>query len=320
MNTDSTGTLFLPPQSSTISGQVDSIFNFLFITSIVFFLIVVSVAVFFVIRYRKKAETTVQEAPTYNLKLEILWTAIPTILVFVAFFLGFRAFIKMHIVPKDALQVKVTSQKWFWTFDYPDVGVNSVNELVVPVGKPVQLTMSSKDVIHSFYVPGFRIKMDVLPNRYTVTWFEASRTGEFQLFCAEYCGTGHSEMIGKVKVLSEREYNDWLQAGSGGGGEGISLVDLGAKLYRAKACVSCHSIDGTPGIAPSFKGRFGTQIQLEGGKQILADENYLRESMLDPTAKVALGFQPVMPSYQGILKDKDIDALVAFIKSLQKQK
>ena len=226
-------------------------------------------------------------------------------------------FIKMHIVPKDALQVKVTSQKWFWTFDYTVEGVNSLNELVVPVGKPVQLTMSSKDVIHSFYVPGFRIKMDVLPNRYTVTWFEATRKGEFELFCAEYCGTGHSEMIGKVRVVSEREFKDWIGAGSAVD-EGLSLVDLGAKLYTAKACITCHSIDGAPGIAPSFKGRFGIQIQLEGGKQTISDENYLRESILKPMAKIAYGFQPVMPAYQGILKDREIDALVEYIKSLQK--
>ena len=317
MNTDSTATIFLPPQGSTISGQVDTIFNFVFIASIVFFLIVVSVAVFFVIRYRKRAGMAVAEAPSHNLKLEILWTVIPTILVFIAFFLGFRTFIKMHIVPKDALQVKVTSQKWFWTFDYTVEGVNSLNELVVPVGKPVQLTMSSKDVIHSFYVPGFRIKMDVLPNRYTVTWFEATRRGEFELFCAEYCGTGHSEMIGKVRAVSEREFKDWIGAGSAVD-EGISLVELGAKLYTAKACITCHSIDGAPGIAPSFKGRFGIQIQLEGGKQTISDENYLRESILKPMAKIAYGFQPVMPAYQGILKDREIDALVEYIKSLQK--
>jgi len=318
MPPDTTGTLFLPPQGSTISGSVDSLFHFILVTSTIFFLIIVLGALYFVLRYRKRANTAVQltSGPTHSTKLELLWTIIPTILVFIVFLWGFKTYLRMHVVPGDALKIKVTAQKWFWSFDYTKSGAKSLNELVVPVGKPVELTMSSTDVIHSFYVPGFRIKMDVLPNRYTVTWFEATNAGVYDLFCAEYCGTGHSEMIGKVRAVGEREFSQWLEASSSSG-EGMPLADYGAKLYSSKACVTCHTIDGTVKVGPSFKGLFGTQQVMVDGKRVLVDENYLRESILNPMAKVVAGFQPVMPSFQGLLNDKDIDALVEYIKSLQ---
>lgn len=315
MQTDTTGTFFFLPQSSTISSDVDALFHFILYSSIVFFLIIVLGALFFVFRYRKRAELELSEGSSHNLKLEIIWTLIPTILVFIVFAWGFKTYLKMNVVPKDAIQVKATAQKWFWTFDYVKSGVNSMNELVVPIGKPVQLTMSSQDVIHSFFVPGFRIKMDVLPNRYTVTWFEATQKGEFDLFCAEYCGTGHSQMIGKVKVVSDREYSEW-EENSGISGEGMPLAEFGAKLYQSKSCITCHSTDGTPRIGPSFKGRFGTEQPMANGPIVLIDENYVRESVLNPMAKQAKGFQPVMPSFQGLLKEKEIDALIEYIKSL----
>lgn len=315
MKPDTSGTIFLPPQSSTISPQVDSLFNFVFWTSVIFFLIVTLGVTYFVIRYRRRAATTLATNPAHNTKLEILWTVIPAILVFIVFFWGFRVFLRMQIVPKDAIQVKVTGQKWFWTFDYPKEQVNSLNELVVPIDTPVELTMSSTDVIHSFYVPGFRIKMDVLPNRYTITWFEATQEGVYDLFCAEYCGTGHSQMIGKVRVVNEREYREWLQSSSAPA-EGVSLVEYGAKLYTSKACVTCHSIDGRPGIGPTLKGIFGKSHLMQSNEQIVVDPNYIRESILNPSAKIVRGYQAVMPSYQGIITDREIDGLVEYIKSL----
>lgn len=316
MQTDTTGTFFMPPQSSTISGDVDALFHFILYASLVFFLIIVVGAAFFVIRYRKRAQTQLSTGPSHNMKLEILWTIIPAILVFIVFAWGFKTFLRMNVVPGDALEIKVTGQKWFWSFDYVKDGATSMNELVVPVDKPVQLTMSSKDVIHSFFVPGFRIKMDVLPNRYTVTWFEATQEGVYDLFCTEFCGTGHSEMIGKVRVVNQDEYKEWLES-SGGGGEGMTLAEYGAKLYQSKACITCHSLDGTPKIGPSFKGRFGVTEKMADGASVVIDENYIRESILNPMAKQVQGYQPVMPSYQGLLKDKEIDALVEYIKSLQ---
>ncbi len=318
MENDTTGTLFLPPQSSTISGDVDALFNFVLYASIVFFLLVVLLSLFFVLRYRRRGQLTLSTGPSHNTKLEIVWTLIPLVLVFIVFFWGFKTFLKMHIVPQDAIDIKVTAQKWFWTFDYTKAGVNSLNELVVPVDQPVQLTMSSTDVIHSFYVPGFRVKMDVLPNRYSVTWFQANHTGEFDLFCAEYCGTSHSDMIGKVRVLNEREYNEWLEQQSMGGDD-MPLPELGAKLFSSKACITCHTVDGIPKVGPSFKGRFGSKQPMDDGQQVLIDENFVRESILSPMAHVAQGFQPVMPSYQGLLKEREIDALIEYMKSLQEE-
>jgi cytochrome c oxidase subunit 2 len=313
---DSTGTLFLPPGQSTIAPDVDALFNFILYASIALFLIVVSLMTFFVLRYRRRGEDKVTSGVSHNIKLELVWSIIPTILVIIVFFWGFRVFMKMHIAPKDAYEIKVTGQKWFWSFDYPN-GASTVNDLVVPAGKPVKLLMSSQDVIHSFYVPDFRIKMDVLPNRYTLTWFEAPDPGEHNLFCAEYCGTSHSDMIGLVRVMREREFDEWLEEGAGGG-EGLSLDDYGKQLYTSKACKTCHRIDAAAHTGPGFLGIYGAAHELSDGQTVTVDENYIRESILDPQAKIVAGYQPVMPTYQGLLDDRQVDALIAYIKSLQK--
>jgi cytochrome c oxidase subunit 2 len=220
----------------------------------------------------------------------------------------------MKVPPSNAIEVKVTGQKWFWTFKYKE-GANTTNELVVPVNKPIRLLMSSKDVIHSFFVPNFRVKMDVLPNRYTTLWFEAIDTGEFDIFCTEYCGTGHSEMIGKVKVVSDADFQTWLS--SSGGGSDLTPEEWGKELYTSKACFTCHSLDGNPGVGPTFSGLFGREEEMTDGTTVVADENYIRKSILEPQAQVVQGFQPVMPTYQGLLKDEEIDALVAFFKTLK---
>jgi cytochrome c oxidase subunit 2 len=315
---DTTGTLFLPPGHSTIAGEVDALFNFILYASIFFFAIVVGGIIYFIWKYRYRGKPGLTSGKAHDTKLEIAWTIVPLILVIALFFWGFRVYLKMHVVPKDAIEVKVTGQKWFWSFDYPN-GAGTVNELVVPVNKAIKLLMSSKDVIHSFFVPQFRIKMDVLPNRYTVTWFEATNTGTYDLLCAEFCGKGHSEMIGTVKVVSEREYSEWLESGAAMG-EGMSLVDFGASLYKGKACITCHSVDGSNMTGPTFKGAYGKEQPLEDGSTVVVDENYIRESILNPQAKVAAGYQPVMPTYQGILKDRQIDAIIEYIKSLKDSK
>jgi cytochrome c oxidase subunit 2 len=310
------GTVYMPPASSTIAGEVDSLFYFIFYSSVILFAIVMAATAYFIIRYRRKGERTLTSGVAHNTKLEILWTVIPTIMVFIVFVWGFKTYLKMQVAPKDAYEIKVTGQKWFWTFDYPN-GINSLNQLYVPVDRPVKLLMSSQDVIHSFFVPDFRVKMDVLPNRYTLAWFEANKKGSYNILCTEYCGKGHSEMLAQVNVLSELDFNDWLEKSSIDIPEGMSLEEAGANLFRTKACITCHSIDGTPGIAPSFKGRYGQLQRMTDGNELMLDENYMRESILNPQAKVVQGYQPVMPTYQGILKDRQIDALIAYIKSLQ---
>ncbi len=314
MNTN--GTLMLPSVSSTFAKDVDSLFNFIFYTSLVIFALVILVMVYFGIRYRRqKGQDGLTSGLDHNNTLEIIWTIIPTILVMVVFFWGFKIYMKMNVIPRNALEIKATGQKWFWTFDYAD-GAASTNELIIPVDQPVKLLMSSQDVIHSFFVPAFRAKMDVLPNRYTLIWFEATETGEFDLFCTEYCGKGHSEMIGKVRVLPKSEFENWL-ASSTVIDESIPLDQLGEQVFQKKACFTCHAVDGTRLVGPPLNGIFGNPVKHTDGSTVTVDENYIRQSLLDPQSQVVEGYTPVMPTYQGQLKDREIDALNAYIKSLK---
>ncbi len=305
---------YLPAQNSTIASEVDALFNFVLYLSYFFFALVTGGSFYFAIKFRKKGERKFTPGISHNLTLELFWTIIPTILVFVIFVWGFNTYLKMNIPPGDAQELKVTAQKWFWTFSYPE-GVTTTNEIVVPVNKPYKLLMSSQDVIHSFFIPSFRVKMDVLPNRYTQLWFEATQMGTFDLFCTEYCGKGHSGMIGKVKVVSDEEYKKWLIQNATA--SNLPPEELGAELYKSKACFTCHSIDGNPGVGPSFKGIFGRNEKFVDGSSLTADENYIRESILNPQLKVVEGYQPVMPTYQGILKNNEIDALIAYLKTLK---
>ena len=309
--------MFMPPGSSTIAPEVDSLFYFITVASVAIFAIVTALTVLFIILYRRRGEPGLTSGKDHSLGLELVWTIIPTILILVVFAWGFKGYMKMSVVPQGATEIKVTGQKWFWSFDYPE-GMSTVNELVVPVGKPIKLLMSSKDVIHSFFVPSFRMKMDVVPNRYTITWFEATKTGNYQLFCTEYCGTKHSSMIGLVKVVTEEEYAKWLDASSGPG-EGVTPAEWGAQLFKSRACITCHSTDGTKIVGPSLKDRYGATSFFTDGTSATVDENYVRESILLPRAKVVAGYDPVMPTFQGILKERDVDALIAYIKSLSKQ-
>lgn len=305
---------YLPPQASTNASDVDELIKFILSTSIYLFLFVTVISLYFLWRFRRGKKVTFTSGIASNVRLEILWTVIPTILVFIVFYWGFTSFLKLYVVPEKSLEIKVTGKKWLWSIDYPN-GVNTVNEFVIPVDKPIKVLISSEDVIHSFYIPAFRIKQDAVPNRYTVVTFQAKDVGEYDLFCAEYCGKGHADMIGKVRVLSEPDYEKWLQ--SAGGAETLSPVELGKKLYTQKACNTCHSIDGSVGFGPTMKGFYGRPAKLTDGSTVEADENYLRESILEPSAKIAEGYKPNMPTYQGILKSKDVDAIIAYIKTLK---
>ncbi|MFC2150605.1 cytochrome c oxidase subunit II [Calditrichota bacterium] len=312
---DTTGTFWMPQAASTVAGETDALFYFLLWLSVFFFVLIVTLMVAFAFKFRQKGATPEPtHGEAHNNLLEWIWVVVPTIIVIIIFVWGAKGFMKMAVVPAGAMEVKVTGQKWFWSFDYPE-GASTINELVVPVDKPVKLLMSSQDVIHSFFVPEFRVKRDVLPNRYQVTWFEATQVGEYRLYCAEYCGSKHSAMLGTVRVVSDREYNEWLEDAAFSG-EGMTPEDYGAKLYLSKACNTCHTVDGAAGNGPSFLGVFGHDVKLASGETVTADENYIRKSILTPAADVVAGFTPIMPTYQGLLKDRDIDALIAFIKSL----
>ena len=307
------GSFWLPPDASTTAHNVDWLFQFILGISVFFFLLIVAVMIFFVIRFRRRAGHAAEDSPSHNTALEITWTVIPVILVAVIFYFGFKGFIDMATPPGNAYEVQVEGQKWSWTFTYPNGYVDS--NLHVPVDRPVILVMSSADVIHSLFIPAFRVKQDVVPGRYTKIWFEATEVGEFDIFCAEYCGTSHSDMLAKAVVHGPGGFETWLAEASNFLAT-MSPVDAGRKLVQVRGCFQCHTTDGTARIGPSFKEVFGRSRALATGQKVVVDENYIRESILEPMAQVAAGYDPVMPTYQGRLKDDEILAIIEYMKSL----
>jgi cytochrome c oxidase subunit 2 len=310
------GSFWLPKQSSTLAPEIDSSFNFVLYVCLVFFVGIVAAALWFAIRYRKrKGNTIATTGLDHSLKLEVTWTILPAILLLGLFMVGFKGFVSAHVAPADALEVKVTAEKWMWTFSYPD-GTVTTNELGVPKDRPVKLIMSSKDIVHSFYVPEFRVKQDVVPGAYTLIWFQATEAKEVALLCAEYCGTGHSDMLGKVTAMDESKFKEWLANGGSAGDPKMPPAERGKMLFNQKSCSNCHSVDGTRIQGPSLKGVFGRNEQLEGGANVLVDENYIRESLMDPQAKIVKGYPGSMPTFRGLLKDKDVDAIIAYLKTV----
>ena len=323
--------LFLPEQASTFAPRIDSLHFFVILTTMVVSTGVGLTALGLFVRYRRRSED--QLTPHVE---PSVWFEVGIIVVPLAFFLGwfaigYRDFVWMTTPPPNTLDVYVTAKKWMWQFAYPE-GPNSIGQLRVPLGRPVRLLMTSRDVIHSFYVPAFRVKQDVLPGRYTQLWFEATQTGRFQVFCAEYCGMGHSMMWAEVVVMKGEEFDAWLaeerrglasrQDGSAYDEEldftsAGNLVAQGKRLAEDKGCMKCHSIDGSAHIGPSWLDLYRRQEKLASGELVVADEGYLTESMMDPRARVVAGFQPVMPTFQGRLAAADTAALVEFIKSLR---
>jgi cytochrome c oxidase subunit 2 len=304
--------IIMPAQGTAYAGQVDGLWLFLIWVTVFFFLLVAGLVTYFVFKYRRRGPNDRTPNITHHTGLEVAWTLIPLALVILIFFWGFRSYMEAQVSPAGALEIQVTAKKWVWQFEYPD-GTRSINELHVPLGKPVKLVMTSEDVIHSFFVPTFRLKQDVVPGVYTQLWFQASEPGVHRLLCTQYCGRGHSDMGGKIFVDNEKKYSDWLENG-GDAGKNMPLAQLGALLYQSHGCQTCHSLDGTRGEGPSFKGVFGHEVKLSDGKSVLADENYVRESILLPQAKIVAGFGPIMPTFQGMLREREIQALIEFVK------
>ncbi len=309
-------TFWMPQQASSFATQVDWIFYFIFYIALFFFLLIVALAFYMVLRFRRRPGVKPQDSPNHNTALEITWSVIPIIIVILIFLAGFRGFVDMSFVPSGAYQIGVEAQKWNWNFSYPNGFVDT--ELHVPVNQPVTLTMKSLDVVHSFFVPQFRIKRDVVPGRYNKTWFEATKTGTYDLFCAEYCGTGHSDMHTIVVVEEPGAFQEYLNKASKYL-DTLPPEQAGEQLYKKRGCSQCHSIDGKPGTGPSLLGIWGHEQLLTGGGKAVVDENYVRESILAPSSKIVAGFDNVMPTFQGRLKEKEIDYLIAFIKSLEKK-
>lgn len=305
------GSSFMPPQGSTMASNVDSLYWFLIIISVIASLLVICGMMWFIFKYRRKSENDKTAYITHNHLAEFLWSFIPLVLFMVAFVWGWKVFVDLRKPPEGAYEVYVKAYKWAWEFEYNN-GKQSPGELVVPAGRPIRLVMTSKDVLHSFFVPSFRIKQDVVPGMYTQTWFEAPEEGEFQIFCTEFCGLNHSGMLAKVKVVSQEKFDAWLQ---GKAIEKLTPLQLGEKLYVTRNCNGCHSTDGSIKVGPSFKGLFGKERTFADGSTTVADENYIRNSLLNPNSQVVKGFTPQMPTYAGQVSDEDIMALIEFIKS-----
>lgn len=356
----------LPERASTYAIDTDTAFWITFWLSFIFFVIINIALVVFIIKYRKRPGDEEPGAPiSHNTPLEIVWTVIPTILLFVIFWFGYRAYAKVKWPEeKPTLEIRITARQWGWTAEYPDgkkiitgtikddraITPNDFQPIIfVPAGEPVLLIFTSQDVIHSFYIPKFRVKYDAVPGRFTKIWFQAKKPGEYEVFCTEYCGAWHSRMPAKVVVLppkqferlisiptdkfnntlanmpldsvyailnlSDKEFEEW----SGAQEKLMAMLSPAerGKLISQKLCVSCHSFDGSPGIGPTWKGLFGHEVELSDGKKVVADENYIRESILDPKAKIVKGFQAVMPPFQGQLSEEQISDIIEFIKTLK---
>lgn len=305
-------TIWLPEQVSTHASDIDALFYFILWTSVVIFAGVVLTMLYFVYKYRRRSPADRTELVVPSKLIEVSWIIVPAILVLIIFNWGFQGFLRLNVAPADAYQINVIGKKWLWEFEYPN-GARTIGELHVPADRPVRLQMSSEDVIHSFSIPAFRVKMDVLPNRYSAVWFEATQEGEYQVFCTEYCGTQHSNMLATVTVHSREGFNEWLQ--TGGGLDDMPLVELGERLYTQLACNACHTMDGTSVVAPSLQGIYGTERQFTDGTSATADENYLRESILQPGALIVQGYQNVMPPSYGGLSERELNALIEFIRA-----
>jgi cytochrome c oxidase subunit 2 len=305
------GTLWLPEATSTLAPEVDALFYFVLWASVVLFVLVVLGIVVFTLKFRRRHAAERPEPFEENKLLEISWIVVPTILVLIIFVWGFRVYVRLLVAPAEAYQVQVTARMWSWVFTYPN-GASSTGELHVPADRPVKLVMSSQDVIHSLFIPNFRVKHDVLPNRYTSVWFEATKPGTYPIYCTEYCGTQHSGMLARVVVESQDVFDRWLEEAGAGAGD-LSPAQFGERLYQQQGCQACHSLDGTAVIGPTFQGLFGRTETMQDGSSMPVDENYLRESILQPRAHVVQGYQPVMPDYSG-LGEEQVNALVAFIK------
>jgi cytochrome c oxidase subunit 2 len=298
-----------PQQASEFAARVDALYTFLIVLSVVFGLGIAAALAVFAVRFRRRTPGDRPALIEGALALELAWTVGPLVIVTIIFFWGTSLFYSMQRVPPDAMEIYVVGKRWMWKVQHM-TGQREINELHVPVGQAVRLTLTSEDVIHSFYIPAFRIKKDAVPGRYTSEWFRATRPGRYHLFCAEYCGTKHSGMIGEIVVMEPAAFEEWLA-----GGPTLSPAAEGEKLFQSLACQTCHRPDSA-GRGPRLDGLFGSPVALSDGRSVVADADYVRESIVTPSAKVAAGYQPIMPTFQGQVTEEQLLQLVAYIQSL----
>jgi len=303
-------------RASTFADKYDVLYNFAMVVAVFFTILIFGLMTVLCIKYRRTATNQKATQLHGHMGLEIFWTAIPLAIAIVMFFWGAVLFHHAYRAPADAMEIYGVGKQWMWKFQHPS-GQREINDLHVPLGKPVEMILTSQDVLHSFYVPAFRVKMDAIPGRYTNVWFEATQKGEFHLFCAEYCGTEHSKMIGKVIVMDPEDYDTWA-----GGVAWAAEPDLAAKgkaVYKKMACGTCHGAGAIINLAPRLEGVFGKKVVLDDNTSVMVDEDYVRESLLYPKKKVLRGYMPNMPTYKKLLTEEDIVAVIAYIKSLGKE-
>ena len=333
----------LPVAATDAAMSWDSLYWFLVYLSLFFFVGIIIAMAIFAVKYRK----SVHQKPKYihgHTGLEVVWTVIPTILVLGVFWWGWVVYKEMMHAPADAMEIHVIGKQWLWQFAYKN-GTTSINDLYVPVNKPVKLIMSSEDVLHDFFIPNFRVKSDVVPGMYTSVWFEAKIPGIHQVYCTMYCGTSHSGMLARLIVLTPEQWKDWLSGkkidiesipadptfpgfranmlgeglpvAAGSQTSGLSLAEKGKALTQSKGCVACHSNDGTRLVGPSYKGIYNTDVKLADGKTVKVDDNYIRRSIENPQAEIVEGYPPSMPVYKGLVNEEEIVAITEYIKSLK---
>lgn len=299
----------MPEQASSIAGEVDALYYFLVVTSGFLSILIAVLIIYFAIKYRRGSPADRTPGHGHFLLMELSWIIIPFLLTMVIFFWAADIYLRMARPPAGAMEIDCVGRQWMWKFQHPE-GNAEINDLHVPLGEPVKLNLISEDVIHSLYVPAFRVKHDVLPGRYTSLWFEPTKVGKYRLFCAEYCGAKHSEMGGYVHVMEPSQYQDWLS-----GNAANSSADAGRVLFESLRCNTCHQGGGIASRGPPLEGLFGRTVRLADGSSVVADQNYLRESILRPAAKLVVGYQPIMPSFEGQISEEGLLQLIAEIKS-----
>jgi cytochrome c oxidase subunit 2 len=300
-----------PEQASTFAWQVDALYAYLIVVSIAFTIPIVVAIFFFAIKYRETEKYATPEEMHGSMVLETVWSIIPFVISMTIFLGGAIVYFQQYTPPEDAMEIYVVGKQWMWKVQH-ETGQREINELHVPVGRKVKLTMTTEDVLHDFDIPAFRTKADVVPGRYTYMWFEATKAGKYHLFCAEYCGLNHSGMGGWVYVMEQRDFDNWLS----GNVSGQTPVEMGKDLFENKlGCSSCHA-GGPQQRGAKLENVFNTQVHLVGGGTVKADEDYIRNSILNPSSQVVEGFQPIMPTFKGQVTEEQLNALVAYIKSL----
>ena len=309
----STASHFMPFPGTKIAEGVDSLYGFLLLASFISCVLVIGGLIWFAIQYRRKEEGAKTPYISHNTALEFIWSFIPFVIFMIVFVWGWMIYHQLRTMPENGLEIAVNAQKWSWSFTYKN-GRRANGVLTVPVGQDVKLIMTAADVLHSFYIPAFRNKQDVVPGRYTAYWFRAEHEGTYQIFCTEYCGDQHSGMLAKLNVVSREKFDEYLGTEPY---KGLAPAQIGQKVYQS-ACIACHSLAaGEKKVGPSFYGVFGRQEEFADGTSVTVEENYIRESIMKPQAKLVKGYPPVMPTYAGQLQEDEIMGIIEFLKTVK---